>query len=94
MNYEVKSVAPLAVFMNAIRIFVLIGFIVALISFFVLPNPNIRISSFGQRILATLLFTAVYSVVVSLVLSLVAFLYNFWAGRFKGVTLRLEQRGE
>ena len=42
MNYELKSIQPGSVFMSAVRIFVVVGFIVAILSFFVLPNPNIR----------------------------------------------------
>ena len=92
MNYELKSISAGAVFMNAIRIFVIVGFIVAIISFFVLPNPTIRIQGFGQKIAATLLFTVVYAVVVSAVLTLISWLYNLWAARFKGVTIQLEQQ--
>ena len=91
MNYELKSVQPMSVFINALRIFVIVGFIVAILTFFILPNPTIHLGSWWQKILATLLFTGVYAVVVSIVLSLIAFLYNFWAANSKGVTLYLEK---
>ncbi len=91
MNYEIKSISPASVFFNALRIFVVVGFIVAIISFFIVPNPNIRITVFWQKIMATLLFTVVYTLVVSAVLTLISWLYNVWANRFKGVTLHLEQ---
>jgi hypothetical protein len=90
MNYEVKSVQPLSVFMNALRIFLIVGFIVAVLSFFVLPSPGIRITLWWQKIMATLLFTIVYAVVVSVVLTFVAWLYNFWSQNFKGITIHLE----
>jgi hypothetical protein len=92
MNYELKSVSPVSVFMNAIRIFIIVGFVVAIISFFIVPNPNIRLTAFWQKILATLLFTGVYAIVVSIVLTLISWLYNVWASKFKGVTLQLEQK--
>ena len=82
MNYEVKSIAPGSVFFNAVRIFLVVGFIVGVISFFIVPNPNIHIEAWWQKILATLLFTLVYSVVVSIVLTLMAWLYNLFAGSF------------
>ena len=91
MNYELKSVSPLSIFVNAVRIFVVVGFVVALISFFIVPNPNIHITAFWQKIAATLLFTVVYGLVVSVVLTLIAWLYNLWAGKFKGVSIHLEQ---
>lgn len=91
MNYEVKSIQPGLVFMNAIRIFSIVGFVVGIISFFILQNPNLQIPSVWQKVMATLLFTVVYAVVVSLVLMLMAWLYNLWAGKFKGVVMHLEQ---
>jgi hypothetical protein len=94
MNYELKSIQPLTVFLNAIRIFLIVGFIVAILSFFILPNPNIRISLWWQKILATVLFTVVYAFVVSVVLSLIAFLYNFWTANFGGIKIHLEQTEE
>jgi hypothetical protein len=94
MNYELKSIQPGSVFGNAIRIFVVVGFIVAILSFFILPNPNIRITLWWQKILATFLFTVVYAVVVAAVLTLIAWLYNFWAASFSGVKVHLEQEQE
>jgi hypothetical protein len=94
MNYELKSIQPGSVFANALRIFTIIGFLVAVLSFFVLPNPNVRIQLWWQKIVATLLFTVVYGVVVSVVLSLIAFLYNLWAQNFSGVKVHFEQTEE
>ena len=91
MNYELKSIQPGSVFANAIRIFVVVGFVVAVLSFFILPNPNIRITLWWQKILATFLFTVVYAVVVSAVLTLIAWLYNVWTGSFPGVKVHFEE---
>ncbi len=92
MNYELKTVAPGSVFINAIRIFSIIGLVVGIISFFLLPNPNIRITVFWQKLAATGLFTVVYALVVSVVLTLVAWLYNLWAGKYSGISIHLEQQ--
>ena len=91
MNYELKSIQPGSVFANAIRIFVVVGFVVAVLSFFILPNPNIRITLWWQKILATFLFTIVYTLVVSAVLTLIAWLYNVWTGSFPGVKVHFEE---
>jgi hypothetical protein len=91
MNYELKTISAGSVFWNAIRIFLVVGFVVAVISFFIVPNPNIRITIWWQRIMATALFTVVYAGVVSIVLSLIALLYNFWTGKFKGISVHFEQ---
>ncbi len=92
MNYELKAIAPGSVFINAIRIFSIVGLVVGLISFFIVPNPNLRIEAFWQKLAATALFTVVYALVVSVVLTLVAWLYNIWAGKYKGVSFRFEQQ--
>jgi len=92
MNYEVKSVSPGSVFTNAVRVFLVVGFVVAVISFFIVPNPNIRITLWWQKIMATLLFTVVYALVVSVVLMLIGWLYNLWAEKFKGISIQLEQK--
>jgi len=94
MNYELKSIHPGSVFVNAVRIFVVVGFIVAILSFFILPNPNIRITLWWQKILATFLFTVVYAAVVSAVLTLIAWLYNLWAANYSGVKIHFEQSEE
>jgi hypothetical protein len=94
MNYELKSIQPSSVFGNAIRIFVVVGFIVAILSFFILPNPSVRITLWWQKILATFLFTVVYTLVVSAVLTLIAWLYNVWAASFSGIKVHLAQEEE
>ncbi len=102
MNYELKSVSPASVFINTIRIFVLVGFIAAIYSFFFSPYGGVRLGGFGQKILATLLFTLVkilatllftlvYALVVSGILTFIAWLYNFWAASYKGITFHFEQ---
>jgi hypothetical protein len=93
MNYELKHVNPVAIFLNAIRIFVVVGFMVALLTFF-LPNSTLRYGGFFQKMAATGMFTVVYALVVSGILMLVAWLYNTWAAVFPGVTIRLEQKPE
>jgi len=91
MNYEVKSVSPGSVFLECDPYFPGRGFVVAIISFFIVPNPNIHITVWWQKIMATLLFTVVYAVVVSIVLMLIGWLYNLWAGQFKGITIQINQ---
>lgn len=94
MNYELKSIQPGTVFFNAIRIFVVIGFLVALVTFFVIPNPDLQVQKWWQRLLATSLFTVVYAIVASLMVALIAFLYNFWAQNFGGIKMHFEQSEE
>jgi hypothetical protein len=91
VNFELKFINPISVLANAARIFVVVGFIVALLTFF-MPGSTLRFAGILQQIFATLLFTLVYTVVVSIVLTLISWLYNVWAARFRGITIRLEQQ--
>jgi hypothetical protein len=91
MNYEVKYINPISVLINATRVFVVVGFVVAFLTFF-FPNQAFFLASVPQKILATLLFTVVYTLIVSLVLAFIAWLYNRWAGNFKGINIHLEQK--
>jgi hypothetical protein len=95
MNYELKSIQPFSVFTNSLRIFVVVGFLVAVLTFFVLPpNPNIHIILWWQKIAATIIFTIVYTIVFSVMLTLIAWIYNFWAASFSGVKVHFEQSEE
>jgi hypothetical protein len=91
MNYELKSISPGSVFWNALRIFLVVGFIVAILEFFVISNARLAFTAFWQKAMATILFTLVYAAVISVIASFIAWLYNFWATRFKGVTIHFEQ---
>lgn len=90
MNYEIKHVHPLSVLINALRIFVIVGFVIALFTFF-MPNSAMRYSSFAQKLGAVGIFTGVYTLVFSAIASLISVLYNLWVTRFRGIRIRLEQ---
>jgi len=90
MNYELKSIQPMTVFINALRILVVVGFLIATVSFFLLPNGL----SSSQKLTAVPVFTIVYTVIFSAMATLVAFLYNVWAQKFSGIKIHLEQTGE
>ncbi len=94
MTYEVKSIRPGSVFFNALRVFFVVGFVLAVISFLILPNGSIALWSFPQRLGATAIFTIVYAPVVSGVLTLLAGLYNFWASNYRGLQFNLEKEEE
>jgi hypothetical protein len=94
MKYELKSIAPLSVLLNALRIFTVVGFLVAIKGFFIMPNPTVRFSTLGHKLIGTLVFTVVYGVVVALISALVAWLYNIFAANFKGISVRFEQNND
>ena len=76
MNYEIKAVRPGSVFVNSLRIFLIVGFIAAIYSFFFSPYSGIRLISGWQKIFLPLLFTGVYALVVSIILWFIGRIYN------------------
>lgn len=91
MKYEIKFIHPLPLLINSSRIFLILGFLLSILTFFILPNPSLALAAWWQKIVGALIFTLVYAVVVSAVVTIIAVLYNFFAGRFRGVTFHLEQ---
>jgi len=92
MNYELKSIRAGSVFFNALRIFLVVGFLVAVLSIFVLKSdPRMDALAWWQKLLMTVVYTVVYDLVISAMLALIAGLYNFWAANSKGISIHLEQ---
>jgi len=90
MNYEIKHIQPISVLVNTLRIFIIVGFIIAIFTFY-LPNSAMRYSSFVQKLGAVAIFTGVYTLVFSAIASFVSVLYNLWVTKFGGIKIRLEQ---
>jgi hypothetical protein len=82
MNYELKSIRPGSVFFNAARLFLVVGFLAAVYTFFISPYATVRFS-FRAKAVMTLLFTGAYGGVVSAILYAVAHLYNLWVRDFE-----------
>ena len=92
MTYVLKSVSPGSVFLNSIRIFLVVGLVAAVIKILMVPDPDIHVAELWQKVAATLIFTIVYALVVSTALMLIGWLYNLWANRFKGISIQLDQQ--
>jgi len=97
MNYEIKSVRTFTVFINAFRVFAVVGFPMAILTFFISNGPH-YMASVWQKLVAMILFTIAYAIfyalIMSAVLSFIAWLYNYWARRYHGVTFALEKEEE
>jgi len=91
MNYELKSVKTSSVFVYTLRIFPVLGLILGIISYWVLPNPNV---ASWLKIAEPFIFTFVYTLVLSAVFSFIVFLYNMWAQNHAGIKVHFEQSDE
>lgn len=91
MKYELKFIHPLPLIAATSRIFLVMGFVLAILTFYIVPNPGLAAGAWWQKLLGSLIFTGVYALVVTIVVTGVAVLYNLFARRFHGVTVYLEQ---
>lgn len=87
MNYEIKSVKIMSVFMNTLRIFAVAGLAFSILRVSTLP---IHIS-FGRKLSFVAAYTVGYSIGLTLLASFIAFLYNLWCKHYKGLVIHLVQ---
>lgn len=59
MNYVLKSISPGSVFLNSIRIFLVVGFFFAVLKVFIDPSPSFAAIVLWQKVIATVIFTFV-----------------------------------
>jgi len=90
MNYEVKRVNVVSIFRSVSLVFLIVGLVVGLFAFLIIPNPQAEGLGFFTRLLAGLMFAVLYALFVTLGLALVAFLYNLLTKKIRGITLQLE----
>jgi hypothetical protein len=90
MTYELKSVRLGSVFINCLRVFLIVGLLWGIAYFILFPNAGLRLNSAGAKLVATVVFTLAYGVLFSAFLTLLGFLYNLWARRFSGIALEFE----
>lgn len=93
MNYELKSINTMSVFLYTLRIFPIIGFVAGVFIFYVFADPNPAIHGW-VRVAAPFVFTIIYTIVISILFSAIAFLYNVWAQNASGIKFHFEQTEE
>jgi len=91
MRYEVKRIDLKAFFMTLLPVLAGVGLVLAVLNFFINPNPTLRVPHWWQKTLATLLFTAVYGLMLSGTLTGIAALYNAVAKRRGGFTVEVDK---
>ncbi|MDA8244502.1 MAG: hypothetical protein M0025_10345 [Elusimicrobia bacterium] len=81
----VGSSVPFVVFVLA-----LLG---GVITFFIVPNPQFGLMSFGQKVLSVGLYALLYTVIATAVLVFAAFVYNVMTGvlGLRGVSFDIEE---
>ena len=68
-----------------------LGVFGGLVTFVVLPNPQMVGMSLLLKLLSTLLFAALYMVLMDALVLAIAFLYNLFGAGLRGISLDLEE---
>ena len=90
MNYELKKINLGSLLKNFPIIFVALGTIIGVFTFFVFPTTIAGQLSLNARILSWLIFIALYSIIMFVGVFCVAGLYNIVCAKFGGIILHLE----
>lgn len=68
-----------------------LGLVGGVVTFIVLPNPQMIGMTFILKLLSTLLFAALYMVLMDALVLAIAFLYNLFGAGLRGISLDLEE---
>lgn len=90
-NYQVKEVSVKTVVKTMSFVMAILGVVVGLVTFFILPNEIARHLTFGVRLLSCLIFTVVYTLLMVAVMIFVTLIYNWVSGKTGGITVSLDE---
>ena len=94
MKVEIKNVSMASLVTSSVPLVVfVVGVLGAVVTYFIVPNPQIEPMNVGAKLMSVGLFGLFYTVLVSSLLVLLGFLYNMLTGvlGMKGVTFELEE---
>ena len=79
MKYELRSISAMSILVSSVpAVLFLLGLLGGILTFLVLPNPQIEPMTSVTRLLATGLFALLYMVLMVALLVVVSFLYNLF----------------
>ncbi|MBI4057387.1 MAG: hypothetical protein HY399_07585 [Elusimicrobia bacterium] len=97
MKYELRSISPMSILISSIpAVLFLLGLLGGLVTFVVLPNPQMEPMGGMTRLMATGLFAVLYMVLMVALLVVVAFLYNLFTQTvgLRGIRVDIEPMEE
>lgn len=97
MKLEVRNISIASLITSAMPVVVFsLGLLGGVVTFLLVPNPQLDPMSMGHKILSIGFFSLLYVVIVSALLVFIAFLYNTLTGvlGMKGVAFDIEELGD
>ncbi|MFA6433166.1 MAG: hypothetical protein WCW52_00575 [Elusimicrobiales bacterium] len=97
MKLEIRNIGIASLITSSVPIVVFaLAVLGGVVTFMVVPNPQIEPMNMGQKMLSVGLFALLYVVIVSALMVFVSFLYNVLTGvlGMKGVTFEIEEINE
>ena len=97
MNHEIRSIAVKSLALSAVpAVLLLLGLFGGVVTFFIVPNPQLGDAGPSVRFLATGLFALLYTVLMNALLIVAAFLYNLFVGvvGLRGIKVELESESD
>lgn len=94
MKYELKYIQPSSIVLSSLPVVLfLLGLLGGLLTFVILPNPNLDPMAGMTKLMATGLFSLLYMFLMIALLVVVAFLYNLFTQTIglKGVRIEVEE---
>jgi hypothetical protein len=92
--YDVKRVQIISILKVFPIVFLILGAVIGIFTFFLTPTDLAAGLGFGARLLSWLIFVFLYAAIMSLGAIFVAFLYNFVVTKFigSGIVISLEPK--
>ncbi len=97
MKLEIRNISIASLITSSVPIVVFaLAALGGVVTFMIVPNPQIEPMSVGQKMLSIGLFALLYVVIVSALMVFVSFLYNILTGvlGMKGVSFDIEEINE
>jgi len=94
MKLEVRNISVASLITSAMPVIVFaLGMLGGVVTFLLVPNPQLDMMSIGHKIQSIGFFSLLYVIIVSALLVFIAFLYNIMTGvlGMKGVAFDIEE---
>ena len=94
MKLEIRNISIASLITSSVPIVVFaLALLGGIVTFMVVPNPQIEPMSIGSKMLSVGLFALLYVVIVSALMVFISFLYNILTGvlGMKGVSFNIEE---
>jgi uncharacterized BrkB/YihY/UPF0761 family membrane protein len=93
-QYEVKKIGVKWILSTMSAIFVVVGIVIGIFTFFLFPTEAAVGLGFGAKVLAFLIFVVLYTIIMVLGILIIVALYNKLSPQFGAITLFVETKEE